>query len=72
MTWNYRVIDHGDHVSIHEVFYDDAGRPTCRTEDPSDVFSEEGVEGLRKELGLMAKALELPVLTEADFQGTIE
>lgn len=25
MTWNYRIIDHGDHLALHEVHYDAAG-----------------------------------------------
>jgi hypothetical protein len=31
-TWNYRVINHGTHYSIHEVYYE-KGKPVAWTED---------------------------------------
>ena len=38
MSWNYRIIRHhhpkGDYLSLHEVYYDQAGRPNGYTVDP--------------------------------------
>ena len=33
-TWNYRIIDHGDHYALHEVHYDDDGVAKLWTDEP--------------------------------------
>jgi hypothetical protein len=25
MSWNYRVVDHGTHLALHEAYYDETG-----------------------------------------------
>jgi len=27
MDWTYRIVDHGEHFALHEVFVDEAGTP---------------------------------------------
>jgi hypothetical protein len=42
VTWNYRVIEFqtGDetHRAIHEVYYDDAGKPNGYTANPASIW----------------------------------
>jgi hypothetical protein len=52
-TWNYRVVDHGDYVALHEVHYEH-GVPVARTSEPC-VFmadSDEGAAGIIASLEL--------------------
>ena len=70
-TWNHRVIQFVDTdgepwYAIHEVHYDD-GKPVMYTEDPVPVASE-NIEGMRWQLEMMTKALDRPILKEADFE----
>ncbi|GAB4228069.1 MAG: hypothetical protein Kow0032_07950 [Methyloligellaceae bacterium] len=52
MHWNYRVLRHEDGtLALHEVFYDENGKPSMYTNDPIS-FAVDGDEGL-------------PALTEA-------
>lgn len=48
MSWNYRVLDHGTHFALHEVYYDDAGAVRHWTVEPVGFVAdpEEGVEWL--------------------------
>jgi len=49
MSWNYRIIHHPDgHYALHEVFYDNSGRPTAMTEEPVAFIAdaEEGPRGV--------------------------
>lgn len=66
MSWNYRVMRHvGDGeewLGIHEVYYDDNGKPNGHTEDEIAPTSDEGVDGLRWVLDRMMEALDKPVL----------
>lgn len=53
MTWNYRIIQFDDCEALHEVYYDDEGRPTAYTENAVDfVFDHPGdiEDGLRMAL----------------------
>lgn len=71
MTWNYRVIkrlaDNVGEVSayyrIHEVYYDEKGRPTSWTENCIEPIGDSPKE-LEEDLRLMLKALREPVLVE--------
>lgn len=36
MSWNYRVIDFGDHAALHEVHYGADGSPVSYAEAPAD------------------------------------
>ncbi|MFT4055201.1 MAG: hypothetical protein QM681_11905 [Novosphingobium sp.] len=70
MTWNYRVIDHGHSLSLHEVHYDEAGQPNAYTTEPVTFVCdpEDGAAGL---IGSLERALvgakALPVLKPSDF-----
>jgi hypothetical protein len=54
VTWNYRIVRYLDNkgFGLHEVYYNEAGKPYAMTEDPCrfscDV--EEGAEGVRGSL----------------------
>lgn len=64
--WNYRVMrtptgnaDEPFFFAIHEVYYDDSGKPNGWTENAVGVCSDT-VEGLRDVLAMFAAALEKP------------
>ena len=66
MTWNYRIIKSIDEdgeasFGIHEVYYDDSNKPHSCTTEPI-VFAAESLDDLKKDLKLMQKAFEKPVL----------
>lgn len=52
MSWNNRVLDHGTHFALHEVFYHDDDSVRCWTVEPVGFVSppEEGVAGLALQL----------------------
>jgi len=81
MSWNYRVIKHVDEVApslkklhpngyvwfaIHEVYYDEKGRPSAYSEHPAKVVGESPLE-IDADLRRMRKALKLPVLSKTKF-----
>jgi hypothetical protein len=55
MTWNYRVLDHGSYLAIHEVYYGDS--PTTN---PVPVIGET-MEELKATIKQMMEALEKPI-----------
>ena len=66
--WNYRIINHGDHFGLHEVFYDDDGTPVAYCE-KAEVTGE-----TKDEIGHCLKMMsedykkgKTKVLTEKDF-----
>ena len=66
MSWNHRVVRHrhpsGDEsLEIHEVYYDDDGKPDGVTEEGVSVAGET-VEELNKVLALMQQAISKPIL----------
>lgn len=68
MTWNHRVIREptGDGYwgySIHEVHYDDDGKPEMMTSGDMSPHGET-IEVLRMELEMFSRALDRPVLKE--------
>lgn len=70
--WNHRVIefvepDGTPWRAIHEVHYDDQGRPYAYTESPADVSGANNEE-LAATLERMRRALERPHLVEDDFK----
>jgi hypothetical protein len=75
MTWNHRVIKsiydvvgQPDEISyaVHEVYYDEDGKPTSYTKEP--VFPcGDTLEELQQEIERFAEAARNPVLTDADF-----
>jgi hypothetical protein len=68
MTWNYRAVRWKDgRIGLHEVYYDDAGRPTLRTENPVGfvVDSDETVKELIHCMEMaLADLRRLPVLED--------
>ena len=70
MTWNYRVmrIVTADEVShgVHEVYYDEQGRPKMYSSEPCPIYGET-LEDLTSEIRRFEAALKLPVLTPEDF-----
>ena len=74
MTWNYRVVRHRDPteeqgwiVSIHEVFYDEQGKPVLMSEQPAGVVSST-VIGLSEVLSTLRQAFDLPILNAEDLK----
>lgn len=79
MTWNHRVIRHRIRKSIidggvdeywfgiHEVYYDESGKPDMVTEEPIQVIGD-NLEELKQTLKWMLKSLKAPILDyENDF-----
>lgn len=74
-TWNYRIIDHGDHLALHEVHYDEAGAIKSYTEEPITFVAdpEEGSIGIIGALfNAASNAQSLPVLKAADLPGAVQ
>ena len=75
-TWNYRVVryDDGD-LGLHEIYYDDQGKPVMMTEQPVGFVAsgEEGVEGLIQSLErALQEAQNRPILESRDILGTAQ
>lgn len=73
MTWNYRVIDFGTHMALHEVYYDEHGHPTSYTKEPVSfvVDQEEGRAGIISSLRMALNDCESPIklaLKPGDFR----
>lgn len=78
-TWNYRVIEfvtpsiegapEARWRAIHEVYYDENGRPSGYTESPAVIGwdTDEGDSAPFSILERMSVALTKPVLIESDF-----
>lgn len=66
--WNHRIIrtteEGAASLAIHEVHYE-AGTPVEHTE--AVIVDGDSIQELRDQLASMGRALDLPVLTEADF-----
>lgn len=68
MTWNFRLVRHWDRKSasswygVHEVFYNDVGRPAGMTENPVGVTGESRAE-VEEYLKMIQKGIRrLPIL----------
>ncbi len=74
MSWNYRVVRYADGgLALHEVYYDQAGKPRWRTSSPCcfSVDVDEGLEGLVESLRRgLADARKRPILDDAVFGAT--
>lgn len=76
MTWDYRVIEFVDPSSmepwraIHEVFYDENGKPNGYAENPAGIVwdTDVGDGEPTRIIERLAMALRFPVLVERDFQ----
>lgn len=75
MSWNYRIIEFGTHLALHEVYYDERGKVRGWTAEPAGFISD--LEGSSAEIvDSLARALDdarrRPVLRERDLpQGTM-
>lgn len=73
--WNYRAIEFtniaGDssYVAIHEVYYDDDGKPCSYSSTPASVYadSDVGISSMQKTLQKMQEALNKPILKSEIF-----
>ena len=71
MTWNYRIIDHGDWLGLHEVYYDKQGNPRSYAVEPEVATDKEnGVADIIGSLKLMLSAVmsDAPVMNAAHFK----
>jgi len=68
MTWNYRAVRYANGcIGLHEVFYDEVGKPKLRTEDPIGfvVNDDEAVADLIHSMEMaIADLRRLPVLDD--------
>lgn len=71
MTWNYRILKLGDEFGIHEVFYDEAAKPTSYTE---RIVSPRGesLDDFRLDFSRYQEALDKPVLIVTENEVLIE
>ena len=68
MTWNYRLMNIDGAIGLHEVYYDDAGRPEMYTANQVSVgWDEDEGNRLLDELTFMAEAHDKSILTKEDF-----
>ena len=72
MTWNYRVVkrvyDDGTVLfTIHEAYYDETGKPSAITENPTRPQGET-FEELQGDMEYYQMALSKPILNWEDFQ----
>ena len=71
--WNYRIIRHAEHFSLHEVYYDDEGKPHLYSESGGGgidlcVELHEGPDAIKGELmQILADIEKYPVIPVEDF-----
>lgn len=75
MSWNYRVIKTiiggEESYGIHEVYYDEQGKPKMYSKDPVPAYGETLLE-LKEDMERLLKAFNTPILTEDDFNSTLQ
>jgi hypothetical protein len=68
-SWDYRIIDFGEHKALHEVYYDEDGSPNGWTEEPAHFGcdDEESPSSITSALAMAAyDAARQPVLKVRD------
>ncbi len=81
--WNYRIVrTHGEfhsmpwvpwkYLAIHEVYYDEDGKPDSCTKDAVTVGCDEGPETIKEILTDMLKAVDKPILEMSYFEELAE
>lgn len=66
--WNYRLLEAEDGtLAIHEVYYDEEGKPMSCTANPIDISGWNNIQEIADTLEMMKKALRYPILREEDF-----
>ena len=73
--WNHRVLEsHTDEgepqYEIHEVYYDELGRPVTHTVEAVKPYSEDPIT-LARELAMFRRALRQPILSKTLFPGEV-
>ena len=72
MSWNYRVLDHGTHLAVHQVYYHDDGSVMDWEEEPA-TFSTVPQLGVADIVLWLERALsdarQRPVLRVPDLPG---
>jgi hypothetical protein len=70
-AWNYRMLRHPDgRLAVHEVFFDDDGRPWAATKDPIsfEADADESLDDLADDLEhALAAVRSAPVLDWSDI-----
>lgn len=67
MSWNYRLVDYGSHMAVHEVYYDKEGKITGLTETPRTLTGD-SVDDIEEDLKLILEQLRRhPPLSSADL-----
>jgi hypothetical protein len=71
MTWNYRIIEFSDYRALHEVHYDEKGRPWAYTSEPREFvqsLDEDDAGAIVADLEIaLSDAQRLPVLPVSVF-----
>ena len=69
-SWNFRIVRYADGsgYGLHEVYYDERGKPETMTEEPIGLMcdTDEGAEGIIRSVGQIVQDLRLPVLDEPE------
>ena len=70
MSWNHRILAHKDgdemYFEIHEVYYDEDGKPISYTADGANVGSE-SLDGIKWVLNKMKECVNKTILLADDF-----
>ena len=66
MTWNYRLVKHSTYVAIHEVYYNESGRPSSVTAEPIGLLGADAEE-IKEDLEYIMRAFDAPVLAWEDI-----
>lgn len=73
--WNHRVIAtkhiDGIYLGIHEVYYDDAGKPVSATKTPIEVSSD-SLDDIKWVLDMMQECLSKPILFITETSKIVE
>ena len=71
MTWNYRLLDIDGKVALHEVYYDDYGKPEMYTESSTTVVDvclhAVPLQELFITVAMIDDAIARTILTKEDF-----
>lgn len=67
MSWNYRLVNYGTHLALHEVYYGEDGSITGVTVHPRAVTGDT-IQDIEEDLKLMLETLRRhPVLREDEL-----
>jgi hypothetical protein len=64
--WNYRVVKIAGELKIYDVYYDEHGSATARSDQPSHFYGDT-TEQLRVQLECFQTALDTPVLEDSEI-----